>query len=43
MCAAFCTVIINKLSVHLSPSITLGNFQCSAAVPVFSTMGVMIA
>jgi hypothetical protein len=42
MGAIFWIVIINKQFIHLSPSITLGNHQCSGAAPVFSSKGVII-
>jgi hypothetical protein len=29
--AIFCTVIVSKQFIHLNPSITLGNHQCSGA------------
>jgi hypothetical protein len=41
--AIFCTVIINKQFIHLSPSITLGNHQCNGAAPIFIRSGVIIA
>jgi hypothetical protein len=41
--AIFCTVIISKQFIHLKPSITLGNHQCSGAAPIFIKSGVIIA
>jgi hypothetical protein len=42
MGAIFWIVIISKQFIHLNPSITLGNNQCSGAPPVFKNNGVMI-